>query len=96
MAIKIKEKKVSKTGKRIDAHVKVTSFWNEPYEVKIRILSRVKIAEEEEEELIEQVVNRKKQWQKGKENLLLSLDGINANAIIFTQEKKKDEEADVE
>ena len=94
MAAKINDIKISPTRKRIDANVRVTSFWSEPYEIKIRILSRVELPEGQEEELIEQIVERKSEWKKCKVNCSLSLNGIDANAYIIEQKKEEENEGE--
>lgn len=82
MGLRISKKVVSPTGKRIDCQVKVTGLFSEPYEIKLRIVSRVVMEEKRIEDLIEQVIDRKKDWKQGKKFLALSLNGINANAYI--------------
>ena len=82
MSLSIIDKTVSPTGKRLDCKVKVTSLFAEAYEIKLRILSREEIKEADWRELINQVVDRKKEWKPTKKNLSLSLNGVNANAYI--------------
>lgn len=83
MGFKISEKVISPTGKRIDCRVKVSGFFADPYEIQLRVLSREVMEADKMEDLIEQVIDRKKDWKQGKKNLSLSLNGINANAYII-------------
>ena len=82
MSLRISNKVISPTGKRIDCQVKVSGLFIEPYEIKLRIVSREVIKDNQIEDLIEQVIDRKKEWKQGKKFLALSLNGINANAYI--------------
>lgn len=82
MAISLSKKKLSSTGKRLDADVKVTSFWGEPYEFKIRVLAYDPLKEEDLEELVERVVEQKKAWTASKNNFVLRLPEWNATAFI--------------
>ncbi len=83
MSFKVSNKLVSPTGKRIDCRVKVSGFLTDSYEIQLRLLSREVVKENRVEDLIEQVIDRKKDWKQGKKNLSLSLNGINANAYII-------------
>lgn len=82
MSLNILNKVVSPTGKRMDCQVKVSGLFVEPYEIDLRILSREVMNENQIEDLIDQVIDRKKNWKQGKKNLSLNLNGINANAYI--------------
>lgn len=82
MAISLREKKLSGTGKRLDASVKVSSFWAEDYEFKIRVLAYDPLKEEDLEALIERVVEQKKTWTDSKQNFVLRLPEWNATAFI--------------
>ncbi|MCB0631270.1 MAG: hypothetical protein R2824_15795 [Saprospiraceae bacterium] len=82
MTISLREKKLSGTGKRLDAEVKVTSFWAEDYEFKIRILAYDPLKEADLEELIERVVEQRKAWTTSKNNFVLRLPEWNATAFI--------------
>ena len=86
MAISVIEKKVSENRKRIDAHLKVTSFFNDPWELKIRILGYEPIKEEDEEEIFETVIQKRKAWKQNKKNQSLSLASYNATAFILKTE----------
>lgn len=90
MGLRITNKIVSPTGKRIDCKVKVTGMFADPYEIQLRIMSREVIEADRVEDLIEQVIERKKQWKQGKKNLTLSLNGVNANAYIIKTKKDED------
>jgi hypothetical protein len=87
MAINIIEKKVSENRKRIDAKLKVTSFFKDPWQLSLRILGYQAIPEEEEEEIFEQVVKRRKEWKQNKRNQSLNLSSYNATAFILKVEE---------
>lgn len=82
MAISLREKKLSGTGKRLDVSVKVTSFWGDPYEFKLRVLAYDPLKETDLEDLVERVVEQKKSWVSSKENFVLRLPEWNATAFI--------------
>jgi hypothetical protein len=90
MDFKISNKVISPTGKRIDCRVKVSGFFADPYEIQLRLLSREVVNENRVEDLIDQVIERKKDWKQGKKNLSLSLNGINANAYIIKINNNED------
>ena len=93
MGVSILSKNVSPSNKRIDAEVKVSSFWGvELYRMKVRLLSREEIPKSDISELLEQVADRKDQWKQGKNSQTLALKGINANAYILSVTKKQSED----
>ncbi|PHN00756.1 hypothetical protein [Flavilitoribacter nigricans] len=82
MAISLREKKLSGTGKRLDTGVKVTSFWGDPYEFQLRVLAYSPLKEEDLEELVERVVEQRKAWSSSKNNFVLRLPDYDATAFI--------------
>ena len=95
MNVNILVKKVSTNRKRVDAEVKVSSFWSgELFRMKVRLLSREAIPKGDLNELMEQVAERRQEWKPGKKFQTLSLKGINANAYILsvTDKQSEDEE----
>ena len=82
MAISLREKKLSSTGKRLDISVKVTSFWGEDYEFQLRVLAYDPLKEEDLGELVDRVVEQKKSWASSKQNYVLRLPEWNATAFI--------------
>lgn len=94
MAINVIEKKVSENRKRIDALIRVSSFWSDPWEMKVRILGYQPLKEEEEEEIFEQIAKRRKEWKQNKKNQSLNLSTYNANAFILKVEEYEPSEED--
>lgn len=88
MAIKILEQKISPTGKRFDFKVLVKpnllQFFD-PFEAKIRVMSYDPIPEPEEESetILQQVIERRKEWRECKQSCSLKLEGYNATAFIL-------------
>lgn len=82
MTISLREKKISGTGKRLDVSVKVTSFWSEAYEFKLRVLAYSPLKEADLEELVERVVEQRKAWSSSKNNFVLRLPEWDATAFI--------------
>lgn len=83
MGLRIKQLERKGEGKRIDAVVKASPFWGDSYLATIRILSGTPIEEGDEKELLEQIVERRKEWKKGKKNQFLPLKEINGTAYIL-------------
>jgi len=83
---KLNNKKFSPTGKRFDMTVKVIPFIGEDYQFRLRILAYEPIPEKKIEEIVEQVIERKKEWcgkNKPEEvSTFLSLNGFNGNAFV--------------
>lgn len=89
MAVNIIEKKVSENRKRIDATLKVTSLWKDPWSLKLRILGYQAIQEDDEEEIFDYIVKNRKNWKQNKKNHSLSLSAYNANAFILKVEENE-------
>ncbi len=84
MALQIISNTISPSRRRMDAELRSTSFWSGKEEqLRVRILSRVKIPDGTEEELFRQVIDRKEEWVQNRKSMSLALNGINANAFIL-------------
>lgn len=82
MAVSLTEQKLSPTGMRLDAKVKVESFWGGGYAFSLRVLAYKPIPENQVESLVRETVDQKEQWSKKKNNYVLSLPAWEATAFI--------------
>lgn len=84
--MKVLHKSLSANRKRLDADIQVSPFWGNDYQISLRILSRESIVEEAEEELFEEVIQNKKNWQQGKKNRYLHLKNTPGTAYILQEQ----------
>lgn len=92
MAISLSEKKLSPTGMRLDAQVKVTSFWGGGYDFKLRVLAYKPMDADRIEELAEAVAGKKGEWSKKKQNYILRLPEWEATAFIPINSLNEDDQ----
>ncbi len=82
MSFTINSLKASPTRKRFDLDVTVKKFLADPYGLKIRILSRDEIDQDDVEDVVQQIIDRQDKAKAGKKNKILSLNGFNATAYF--------------
>ena len=91
MNVSIIDKKVSATGKRIDAVIKKTAFLSRDRFLKVRILAYEDTLPKEDyeiEALFEKVVANERKWKECKKSCSLRLPEVNATAFILDKDYK--------
>lgn len=83
MAFEITTLKASPTGKRFDGRVKVVPLWADDWEFRFRIMAYEEIPVKDINRIIDQVIDRRREWKSCKKSCSLNLNGWKANAFIW-------------
>jgi hypothetical protein len=94
MGFEIKDLKASESRKRFDMEVLVKPWWDPDWSFKLRILARQEIDDAQLKEIVQQVIDRKREWRTCKANSSIQLNGYNANAFIIAEPTSKNCEDD--